>query len=125
MTNTHPRRVYEFPEPDLMPILVEYHFSECNSLLALLHRPSFDAAVADGLHFRDDGFASVLLLVCAIGSGYVNDPRVMLDITSGHSAGWKWFSQVTLNRNSLLSPPSLFDIQIYCVRVLLDQNPKN
>lgn len=105
-----------FPDADLLPVLVEHFFIECNSLISLLHRPTFDAAVAEGLHLRDDGFASVLLMVCAIGSGYVNDQRVLLEPFLTHSAGWKWFSQVSLSRTSLLALPSLYEVQMYSVR---------
>jgi hypothetical protein len=107
---------YTFPDEDLMHSLIDFYFSESNTYLPLLHRPTFDKAVAEALHLRDDSFAVNLLLVCAIGARYSNDPRVLLD---GHidwrSSGWKWFQQVQLIRHNLLDVPSLYDIQFYCV----------
>lgn len=65
---------------------------------------------------RDDGFRQVVLLVCANGSRFSDDPRVLVN-DSWHSAGWKWFSQVDMLRKSWLAPnpPSLYDLQMHCV----------
>jgi hypothetical protein len=63
---------------------------------------------------NDDGFAHVLLLVCAHGSSFVDDPRVLCG-NSLLSGGWKYFNQVQLVRRSLLSLPTLHDIQTCCV----------
>lgn len=103
----------EFPPEDLLPKLIAAFFERCNTYMPLLHRPTFEKAVADGLHLRDEGFGSLFLLACAIGSRFVEDPRVLLENTqSSHSAGWKWFRQVQWVRRSLLSPPRLYDLQI-------------
>jgi hypothetical protein len=62
-----------------------------------------------------------VLLVAAVGARFSDDPRVALPGTDAlHSAGWAWFNQVQMVRRSLFSPPSLYDLQIYCVR---DHNP--
>ena len=88
-----------------------------NSFLPLLHRPTFEKSFADDLHLRDDGFGAVVLLVAAVGARFSDDPRVALPGTDAmHSAGWAWFNQVQMVRRSLFSPPSLYDLQIYCVR---------
>ena len=88
-----------------------------NSFLPLLHRPIFEKSLADNLHLRDDGFGAVVLLVAAVGARFSDDPRVALPGTEAmHSAGWAWFNQVQMVRRSLFSPPSLYDLQIYCVR---------
>lgn len=77
----------------------------------------FEKSLTDNLHFRDDGFGAVLLLVAAVGARFSDDPRVALPGTDAlHSAGWAWFNQVQMVRRSLFSPPSLYDLQIYCVR---------
>jgi hypothetical protein len=61
-------------------------------------------------------FAAVVMLVCAVASRYSNDPRVLLDgVDSWHSCGWKYFDQVQVVRKSLLAPPTLYDLQFYCV----------
>ncbi|KAJ6628328.1 hypothetical protein B0H10DRAFT_1940523 [Mycena sp. CBHHK59/15] len=48
--------------------LVLLYFNNIHIFLPFLHRPTFEEAVNMQLHQRDDGFAKVLLLVCAIGS---------------------------------------------------------
>ena len=88
-----------------------------NAFLPLLHRPMFEKSLTDNLHLRDDGFGAVALLVAAVGARFSDDPRVALPGTDAmHSAGWAWFNQVQMVRRSLFSPPSLYDLQIYCVR---------
>ncbi|TFY75185.1 hypothetical protein EWM64_g8827, partial [Hericium alpestre] len=110
---------YTYPSHELILDLVNLYFKHINVLLPLLHRPTFDAALADGLHHRDEGFGGVLLLVCACGARYSNDERVLLEGTqSYHSAGWKWFSQVQMVRKALLTAPCLYDLQMYSLAVL-------
>lgn len=98
--------------------LIDRFFSGFNLQIPLLHRPTFEKGIADGLHRRDEGFGSTVLLVCALGSRWSKDPRVILPGTnSGHSAGWEWFRQVQWVRRSLLSPPRLYDLQISAVSI--------
>ncbi|KAL0070197.1 Gypsy retrotransposon integrase-like protein 1 [Marasmius tenuissimus] len=105
---------YMFPEHDLLQDLVDLYFKHINIFIPLLHKPTFIRQLEQGLHQREEGFGAVLLLVCANASRYSSDPRVRLDgEESWLSAGWKWFNQVQLVRKALLSPPSLFDLQIY------------
>lgn len=112
-------RTFEFPPSDLLWVLIEKYFEETNTLLPLLYRPGFERFVKDGLHLRDHGFASVLFCVCALAAPFVDDPRVLLE-GSPLSSGWKYFHQVQLSRKSLLAPPTLFDVQVCCVRPRLD-----
>jgi hypothetical protein len=81
----------------------------------VLHRPSFERALANGAHFADASFGALVLIVCAIGSRFVYDKRVTLEGAPSHSAGWRWFSQVQMTPRGLLAPPSLHDLQLYCV----------
>ena len=103
-----------------MQALIELYFTNFNVFLPLLHRPTFDACVAAGLHMEDEGFASLLLMVCACGAKLSTDPRVKSEGTDNwHSAGWKYFSQVQAVRRAInLRLPRLYDIQIPCVRFL-------
>ena len=115
----NPKPHTNFPPEDLMMHLVDRFFTRMNIQIPLLHRPTFEKGIADGLHKRDEGFGSTVLLVCALGSRWSDDPRVILPGTnSGHSAGWEWFRQVQWVRRSLLSPPRLYDLQICCVSVV-------
>ncbi|RXW16420.1 hypothetical protein EST38_g9435 [Candolleomyces aberdarensis] len=75
------RQSPEFPEPDLLHALVGYYFKHINIELPLLHRPTFEKEIAQGLHKRNATFGAVVLLVCAMGSRYSSDPRVQLSET--------------------------------------------
>jgi hypothetical protein len=109
---------FDFPPDDLMPILIDKYFVEIGAQFPVIYRPAFEKAAKERLHFRDKGFAYVLLLVCALGSGFVDDPRVFID---GHpwSSGWKYFHQVHLVSSSILAPPTLYDLQTCCVSLCL------
>lgn len=108
---------FAFPEPDLLNSLVDLFFENSVRYLPILHRGTFQQQLNSGLHFTDEGFASVVLLVCSLGSRFSDDTRVLLDNTdSWYSAGWKWFSQVQKNQKLVnLRPPRLFDLQICAV----------
>ncbi|EPQ54349.1 hypothetical protein GLOTRDRAFT_78355 [Gloeophyllum trabeum ATCC 11539] len=105
---------YQFPEPDLMAALLKLHYDKVHSLSPVLHWPTFERGVREGLHLRDYRFGAVLMMVCATAARYSDDPRVMLE---GHdspaSAGWKWFHQVQDARKSMLAPTTLYDLQLY------------
>lgn len=115
----NPKPHTNFPPEDLMMHLIDRYFTRMDILIPLLHRPTFEKGIADGLHKHDEGFGSTVLLVCALGSRWTDDPRVILPGTnSGHSAGWEWFRQVQWVRRSLLSPPRLYDLQICCLTAM-------
>lgn len=70
-----------------------------------------------------------MLLVCAVGSRYSDDPRVKADDTdkeskTRHLNGWKWFIQVHRVHMSLLRPPNLCDLQKCAVSVTFIQREK-
>jgi len=114
------RNKYEFPEQDLLWLLIDNYFIYVNAFLPLLHRPTFENHISDGLHLRNGGFGGVVSLVCALGSRHTGDPRVLLPGTSDvTSAGWAWFDQVQLMRNYFLDPASIYEIQSYSVRFKL------
>ncbi|KAF8910428.1 fungal-specific transcription factor domain-containing protein [Gymnopilus junonius] len=118
IAETIPTQKFEFPEDDVALHCVDLYFTNINLYLPLLHRPSFEKSINDGLHLTNNGFAHVYLLVCALGARYSEDPRVLLDgIDSWHSAGWKWFDQVQMVKRSIMGPPTLYDIQRYCLSV--------
>jgi hypothetical protein len=105
-----------FPPDDLLSKLIDSYFTHVNVITPLLHRPSFERSVASGTHLRDADFGEVLLLVCAVGAHYVDDARVLLDGVTKHSAGWEWFRQVPVAQRSVFTVPSLYDLQLCCVR---------
>ena len=80
---------------------------------------SFEKSVAEGLHFSDSMFGATLLLVCAHGSRYSEDPRVLAEGSdSPRSAGWKWFEQVNVFRRTLYQRTTLYELQMHAVGLL-------
>lgn len=103
-----------------MHTLMQLYFDNVNPFFPILHRPTFENAVAASKHVSadddSDGFAETLLLVCALGARYSDDPRVHLDtVTECGTAGWKYFDQVQLAGHPLRGQPTLYDLQCYCV----------
>ncbi|KAJ7745792.1 fungal-specific transcription factor domain-containing protein [Mycena maculata] len=120
--DVYPLRTYEFPEDDLMISLMSLYFDNVNIFFPILHRPTFEKALVNNTYLRDDGFAGTLLLVCALGAWYSEDPRVHLSAVTNSTcgtAGWKWFDQVDLAANSLRGQPTLYDLQSYCARLAI------
>ncbi|KAF8625882.1 hypothetical protein AX15_005149 [Amanita polypyramis BW_CC] len=108
---------YTYPPDDLLQDVIDLYFRHFNLFFPLLHRPTFERSVAEGLHLTNHGFGAVLLLVCAVGARYSDDRRVVLDGDDGyHSCGWKWFEQVQVVRRNLLAP-DLYDLQVHCLTV--------
>lgn len=105
-----------FPASDLMTELVNLYFARTNLYYPVLHRPTFEKSLADGLHLRDLGFGTVLLLVCAIGSRYSDDPHVLAPNEEPMRCGWKYFDQIHDTVNDLFARPSLYKLQYYAVR---------
>ncbi|PBL03346.1 hypothetical protein ARMGADRAFT_12352 [Armillaria gallica] len=114
----HPPPPLIFPDDDLLQDLIDLYYEECDMIVHLIYRPKFEKNVAQGLHLYDRRFGSVVLLVCAIASPHSNDPRVFLDPTQEHSAGWQWYQQVRPIPSSFVEPCSLYDLQIYSLMVL-------
>ncbi|KAJ7926992.1 hypothetical protein B0H13DRAFT_1861756 [Mycena leptocephala] len=83
--NARRPQTYNFPSEPLMGQLLELYFIHQNIYLPLLHRPTFERGVADGLHLRDDGFAATVLLS--------TDPSLS---GTGLACGWEWFNQLAV-----------------------------
>ncbi|KAI8974590.1 fungal-specific transcription factor domain-containing protein [Trametes punicea] len=103
----------DFPPVDLMYKLVQAYFRHYNDYTPLLHEPTFLQNIRDELHLQHGGFGATVLLACANGARYVDDPGVLLEGSdSWHSAGWKWFQKVHDMHKSFLAPVHLYDLQI-------------
>ncbi|KAJ8073924.1 Gypsy retrotransposon integrase-like protein 1 [Marasmius tenuissimus] len=104
---------FVFPEDDLLYDLIDLYFTRHHPLFPLLHRPTFERLIAEGLHLRDRSFGATVLAVCAIASRQSNDPRAFCEgTTSEHSLGWKYFRQIPLLRDSFTESPTIYDIQL-------------
>ncbi|KAJ8081012.1 Gypsy retrotransposon integrase-like protein 1 [Marasmius tenuissimus] len=110
---TAPSLAFNFPEDDLLQSLIDIYFKTTNVIYPLLHRPSFERDVAAGLHHQNTAFGVVVLLVCANGSRFSSDPRVLAKgVQSTLSSGWDWFSQVQSFRPAFSTTPALYDLQM-------------
>ncbi|KAJ6479497.1 fungal-specific transcription factor domain-containing protein [Mycena vitilis] len=106
---------FVFPPADLLSSLIDLYFVHKNVYFPLLHRPSFERSVADGLHLREPAFGTVLLLVCAMGSRFSDDPRVCPPGTEPLKCGWEFFDQVPFQLGHLFEKPSVWHLQYYCL----------
>jgi hypothetical protein len=104
-----------FPEEDLMKRLIELYFVNFNQFLPILHRPTFERSVSEGMQYRDLSFGYVLLGVCALGARYCDDPGVLEPEAPEFSAGWKYFIQIKAIPNTFITAPSLYQLQVICV----------
>ncbi|KAH9478722.1 putative transcriptional regulatory protein [Psilocybe cubensis] len=105
---------YVYPEEDLLLNLVELYFEKTNSMIPVLHRPTFMKSLCLRQHHWDPSFGMIVLLVCALGSKYSQDPRVNEpDDSSGLSSGWKYFSQVPIHRKVMLVKTTVYDLQYF------------
>nr|GAT46954.1 predicted protein [Mycena chlorophos] len=112
---------HTFPPDDLLLSLVDLFFHKCNPLLGLLHQASFRKSLfAERLHVRNLHFGAVVLAVCALGSRFSEDPRVLVDgTTDEHSCGWKWFAQVRPMHAAWVSvhPSTLYQLQLVILSI--------
>lgn len=122
---THPFTQYELresaqcldnhsrlPPNDLLILLLDAFFEHVHILHPLLHQGLFRSQLRDGLQYRDSRFMSLVLVVCACGSRFVDDERVLSEPSQPQSSGWCYFDQLgTKLRFGVGSPPTLFDMQ--------------
>ncbi|KAF7359679.1 Zn(2)-C6 fungal-type domain-containing protein [Mycena venus] len=106
---------FVFPEPDLLSALVSLYFLHRNLYFPVLHRPTFERSIAEGLHIRDTSFGAVVLLVCAIGSRFSNDVRVDPPGAESLRCGWEFFDQIPLHLGHLFETPTIYHLQYYCL----------
>ncbi|KAF7300949.1 Zn(2)-C6 fungal-type domain-containing protein [Mycena indigotica] len=114
---TCPGRVdrFTFPPPDLLAELIDLYFHHKNIYLPVLHRPTFERSVTLGAHLVDDGFAPVVLLVCAIAARYSTDPRVSPPGSESLDCGYEFFRQVPMTTQHIFEKPRLYHLQSYCL----------
>ncbi|KIY44463.1 hypothetical protein FISHEDRAFT_26436, partial [Fistulina hepatica ATCC 64428] len=107
---------FQFPDFDLVASLIGLYFKHINTSIPILHRPTFEKSVFEGLHLRNHFFGATLLLVCSLGSRYSDDPRTIPEGCQDRlAAGYHWFDQISWLRKSLFVPPSLYEVQMYAL----------
>ncbi|KAF6764451.1 fungal-specific transcription factor domain-containing protein [Ephemerocybe angulata] len=110
--------VYEFPPPDLLQDLVDLYFDCVNVHTPLLHRPTFERELREGLHLSNLPFGASVLAVCAVASRYSNDKRVLMEGTSSlHSAGRKYYDQLDIFNEHALHAATIHEMQIVCLAI--------
>ncbi|KAJ7729638.1 fungal-specific transcription factor domain-containing protein [Mycena maculata] len=107
---------YVYPASDLIASLLELYFSNVHPTFPVLHRPSFERSVAEGLHLTDAKFGATLLAVLAVASRYSDDPRVLVDGETSLSSGWKFIAQVPIVRKRIQR--TIYQVQFYCLMTL-------
>ncbi|KAK0204253.1 fungal-specific transcription factor domain-containing protein [Desarmillaria ectypa] len=103
---------YVYPDNDFIRSLVAIYFETINPIFPILHRPTFEKHIDDGLHLQDHNFGAALLLVLAVASRYSNDPRVLASPGSKVSSGWRFFEQVCIFKKVVYAPPCLYELQV-------------
>ncbi|KAJ7137385.1 hypothetical protein C8R43DRAFT_1203013 [Mycena crocata] len=106
-----------FPADDLLRDLVNLYFTELHTFSFVLHRPTFEMALADGLHLSDHRFGSIVLAVCALASKGSSDRRVLLPGEGELSAGWEWFRQIPRPFSGTQTTASIYDLQLCCLYI--------
>ncbi|KAL1710084.1 fungal-specific transcription factor domain-containing protein [Schizophyllum commune] len=111
---------HDFPEQDLMLSLIDLYFRHVQPFFPLLHRPTFEQGIEASQYFTDHDFGVVVLLLCALGAQYSDDPRTLSEEydMDTHSRGWKWFSQAEKVHKPIVGTPTLLEIQAYCLSAL-------
>ncbi|KAJ7303822.1 fungal-specific transcription factor domain-containing protein [Mycena albidolilacea] len=110
------RPSYVYPSADLITCLLDLYFTNVHPTLPILHRPSFERSVAEGLHLVDMEFGGLFLAVLAIASWYSDDPRVFVDSDTSLSSGWKFAKQVRIRRYWF--EPTIHEVQMYGLMTL-------
>ncbi|KAF7374513.1 Fungal-trans domain-containing protein [Mycena sanguinolenta] len=105
-----PQPGYVYPPDDLITSLVNLYFINVHPTIPILHRPSFERSVAQGLHRKDMSFGGMLLSMLAIASRYSTDPRICLH-GALLSAGWKFARQLWGVRKFFQS--TIYEVQMY------------
>ncbi|KAF8143483.1 fungal-specific transcription factor domain-containing protein [Mycena galopus ATCC 62051] len=107
---------FVFPDTDLLSALIDLYFVHQNLYRPILHRPSFERSVANGLHTRDQSFGTVVLLVCAIASRYSDDVRVRQP--EPLRRGWQFFDQIPPHSDHIFQKPTIYHLQYYILATM-------
>ncbi|KAJ6464387.1 fungal-specific transcription factor domain-containing protein [Mycena sanguinolenta] len=107
-----------FPDPDLLSALVDLYFAHENIYYPILHRPTFERSIAEGLHRCSVEFGTVVLLVCAIASRYSDDGRLQQVDAEPLRRGYQFFDQLPPHSDHMFKTPTLYQLQYYCLAAL-------
>ncbi|KAJ7589506.1 fungal-specific transcription factor domain-containing protein [Mycena floridula] len=119
------RPVYQFPPHDLMILLIDLYFRHVNIVFPVLHRPTFEKALAKDEHLDTSSqFGTLIMLVSALAARFSDDPRVLLDGGPSLSSGWKWYEPVLAARycflDSCTRTTTLYELQAACLSAIFE-----
>jgi hypothetical protein len=83
-----------FPPTDLMEALIHLFVRHVSPITPIIDISTFEKQYASGLYLRDLRHARLLLMVCALGSIYSKDPRVLYDVQGRLVPGYEYFFQL-------------------------------
>ncbi|THV03670.1 hypothetical protein K435DRAFT_747568 [Dendrothele bispora CBS 962.96] len=98
---------FEFPPSRLLHHLINIYFVEQNAYTPLLHRPTVEKLVSQGLHICDDSFGAVVLAVCALGA------RLSSSSPIKNRPGAQWFNQIRIENYVFRENLELYHLQLY------------
>jgi hypothetical protein len=97
-----------------MPILIDVFFKA--AFFPVIHRGMFEKQLNDGFHKRNGTFLRIVLLICATGARWCDDPRVLdRRWPVPLSAGYQWFKQLSYGEKSFAEDTKLEDAQLQVV----------
>lgn len=100
----------DYPEDDLLHLLVDLYFRHVNQAFPIIHEPTFRARISDRLHLQDRRFGHLLLAILTIASLYTADERVFEEVDGLKVPGLRFFNQIK-DWNKSLAPAVLTDLQ--------------
>ncbi|CAE6444712.1 unnamed protein product [Rhizoctonia solani] len=107
----------ELPPDDLIPVLLDAFFDV--SFFPIIHRGMLEKQLKEGLHKRDGTFLRIVLLICANGARWCDDPRVLDERWPvSLSAGHRWFRQFDPWQKSPVERIDLKDAQLLVLLVM-------
>ncbi|KAJ7100396.1 hypothetical protein C8R44DRAFT_352063 [Mycena epipterygia] len=101
----------------------QYTNTRGNTLLGILHSPSFHQSFSDGLHFRDPDFGGVVLAVCSLANRYSDDPSTWSTAAAGNGSGRCGPSMLPFRRNRLCTNCGSFPSRYIFPGGPLQKNP--
>ncbi|KAF5365063.1 hypothetical protein D9758_010962 [Tetrapyrgos nigripes] len=102
--------VYNFPPANDLHRFIDISFTEWEMSAPLLHRPSFEKWICEGLHQCDSAFGAVVLAVCAHGANLLSRSRQKYP-------GDRWLRQIHLDSFVFKQDLELYHLQLYCLMV--------
>ncbi|KAF9520728.1 hypothetical protein BS47DRAFT_1481125, partial [Hydnum rufescens UP504] len=83
-----------FPPADLMEALIHLFVRHVSPIAPIIDISTLEEQYTSGLYLRDLRHARLLLMVCALGSIYSKDPRVLYDVQGRLVPGYEYFFQL-------------------------------